>query len=657
MAVVPVTADLTGFLQPVRSWLTSWVKPDRFKKICQVIETRREQAILKREAREKQRSETAAARALHRIETQQARVLKRELRRAARAIVTRLTLLEFARFTQQAKKQRISRVKFAQSAATPSALYLRVDTVRMPRGRDVTTENLSDAVVLHELSLACGAPVEAYRHYANGFWFIVQREGGIGAIPAYVEYDEVFRQMPKTAGPLDIPLGIGPNRHFYHADIADMPHLLVAGATGFGKSVMLHNILVTVIQRNRPERVKLVLVDLKGGAGLGPYKGIPHLLDERRGDGCPDVDFTGGAEIEMAPVSKRARKNDFLIEPTVYDKREDVIQVLRRLNYEIERRFQVFQKAGARDLPGYNHKNPSKRLPLILAIFDEIQNVMLDRACKRDAESLLTDIASRSRAAGVHLVISTQRPSADVITGLIKANFPARIAFTTSSGVDSRVILDASDAADLGRKGLLIYQSDLNRHKVQSAYVSEGFVDKVVGDAIASGGQVAAVIEHAVGKRDLVQWAVRENGGKFTIDDLYRVFRPRGIVYRDVKAIMVQVMHETAEVDGKFYRWRKRDSTLCEVDADGDFLGELTIEEVARWAITENRGELNRRSVSEAFKARASDKTVRMLLQAVDDKILNVDGQRYHVARGKKGIRHLIALDETGNRESGQATT
>lgn len=605
----------------------------------------REQRIAAREERERQREAARAVSEVARIERHQAAILKREMHRASKAVVTRLTQLEFARIVQQGRNVKVSRVRFAQAAATPSAFYLRVDTVRMPRGRGVTTENLSAPEVLHELSLATGAAVEAYRHYEKGFWFIVQRSGGIGAIPAYVEYDEVWRQIPKTAGALDVPLGIGANRRFYHADIADMPHWLIAGATGFGKSVMLHNILVTIVQRNRPERVKLVLVDLKGGAGLGPYKGVPHLLDERRDvDDAPVVDPTDGADIPVTDVHKRHRDANFLIEPRIYDRREDVIQVLRRLNYTIERRFQIFTRAGVRDLPGYNFRNPSKRLPLILAIFDEIQNVMLDRGSRQDAERLLTDIASRSRAAGVHLVITTQRPSADVITGLIKANFPARTAFTTSSGVDSRVILDASDAADLGRKGLLIFQSELKRYRCQCAYISEAFVDDVV--AKAREGMTVSSVEHAVGKLDLVRWAIHENGGKFTIDEVYRTFRPRGITYQDVKAIMVQVMHETLESDGKFYRWRKRDSCIVEVDETGVFLGELTIEEIGRWALLENEGRISQRAVCEAFKTRASEKVIRALLQRVDGKIIALEGQRYFVERGARGQRRLVATED-----------
>ena len=265
---------------------------------------------------------------------------------------------------------------------------------------------------------------------------------------------------------------------------------------------------------------------------------------------------------------------------------------------------------------------------------------MLDRGTKGDAENLLTDIASRSRKAGLHLLISTQRPSADVITGLIKANFPARIAFTTASGVDSRVILDASDAADLGRKGLMIFQHELRRYRCQSAFISEAFVNDVV--AAVTRGEVVSTVEHAVGKLDMVRWALAENEGLFTIEAVYRAFRPRGIVYNDVKAVMTQIMHETLEVDGRFYKWRRNDSRICELDEGGAFLGEVKIEEIARWALTENEGRINWRALRPVFQARASDKTLMALLKHMDEREITVDGQSYHVARGQKGMRILV---------------
>jgi len=599
-------------------------------------------AILAREARDKARDQARAAAEVAKIERVQATVLKREMRTAGRRIVDRLSQLEFAHISGSGKQRRVARIRYAQAAATPSAFYLRVDTARLPRGRGVTSEAMSDPTVLHELSLATGMAVEAFRHYARGFWFIVRREGGIGAIPSLVEYDEVWNLMPKTAASLDVPLGIGANRRFYHADIADMPHLLVAGATGFGKSVFLHNILVTVIQRNSPDRVKLVLIDLKGGAGLGPYQHVPHLLDERRG---VDEDVADTASVAPDEVEKPRRKRkhggnaDFVIEPRVYNSREDVLDVSRRLLYIIEGRFQAFARVGARDLPGFNHKTGA-RMPLILVVIDEIQNVMLDRATKNDAESMLTDIASRSRAAGVHMVISTQRPSADVITGLIKANFPGRVAFTTASRVDSRVILDASDAAELGRKGLLIFQNELQRWRCQAANVSAAFVDDVVAAAIQ--GKTVSTIEHAVGKVEMVRWAI-ENGGVFTIDRIYQQFRPRGVTYNDVKSIMAQVMSEEFEIHGAFYRWRKFDTRMVEIDENNEFKGDVTVSEIIRWSIMENGGTISRRAVVDAFAGRLSDRAARPMLKSLDGQTVTVDEHVYHVQRGSRGMLKLVA--------------
>jgi hypothetical protein len=588
----------------------------------------KERRAQRRDARAKRRREREAERQIQRIERKQQRVLKKELKLAKKAILHRLTRLEFARWSSRKGRQQISQLKFAQGAATPSALYLRVDTVRMPRGRGITTDNLSDDEVLRELSLACGAPVRTYRHYKNGFWFVIERADGVGAIPHYVEYDEVLREMPKTAGPLDVPLGIGVNRRFYHVDITDMPHLLVAGATGFGKSVFLFNALLTVAQRTRPSYVKIVLVDLKGGAGLGPFARLPHLWDER----TPNNDGSG----------------DFIVMPRVYSRREEVIEVLKRLNYETERRFQTFQREKARDMNSYNRKHPNSRMPYILAVFDEIQNVMLDRKMKTDAERLLTDIASRSRAAGIHLIVATQRPSADVITGLIKANFPARLAFTTATAVDSRVILgNTGAAANLGRPGLLLYQSELKRIKCQCPFVSEALVDDVV-DKLAAGDYTVEV-NNSVGTMDMVRWALEENDGKFTIDDIYKQFRPRGVTYDDAKLTMGRVIEMVEiEVDGDFYRWRRRDSKLIRVDEDsGSFVDVVEFKEVASWALAENNGKLTHSTVFNAFKDRLTQTQLTDLLSEHENQDIELDGVVYVVDPGGGPVpRNLVPKEE-----------
>lgn len=157
-----------------------------------------------------EREQTRRAKRAQQIETRLKRGLQRELRSAARRIQLRLTQLEFAHWYTGKRRGKVAQVKFAQAAATPAALYLRIDTVRLPRGRSVTSEQIQAPETLAELGMAVGAPVTSFRHYERGLWLIVERAGGLAAIPQYVEYMDAFNEMPKTAVRLTSRWDLGP---------------------------------------------------------------------------------------------------------------------------------------------------------------------------------------------------------------------------------------------------------------------------------------------------------------------------------------------------------------------------------------------------------------------------------------------------------------
>lgn len=227
------------------------------------------------------------------------------------------------------------------------------------------------------------------------------------------------------------------------ADLAAMPHLLIAGATGTGKSVMINSLLTTLLYRNSPSDLRLILVDPKR-VELTPFNGIPHLL---------------------APVITEDDKT---------------ISALKWAVAEMQRRYKLFTEAGKRNISEYNSTKPEDHMPYIVIVIDEMAQLM--GTAGRDAEGLIVQLAQLARATGIHLVLATQRPSVNVITGLIKANIPARIAFTVASQIDARTILDQSGAEKLLGKGDMLFISPelIKPMRVQGALIQLKEVNAVM---------------------------------------------------------------------------------------------------------------------------------------------------------------------------------
>jgi S-DNA-T family DNA segregation ATPase FtsK/SpoIIIE len=256
---------------------------------------------------------------------------------------------------------------------------------------------------------------------------------------------EVFKTKKKK-NPLLIALGRDVSGAPHVADLGAMPHLLIAGATGSGKSVCINAIIACLIFNNSPDELRLIMVDPKR-VELVNFNDIPHLL---------------------GPVVVNV---------------EEVVPCLRWLTREMDNRFTLFAKEKVRNIDAFNEKMSKTNgdtMPYIVALIDELADLML--AAPEETEKLLTRLAQMSRATGIHLVIATQRPSVDVVTGLIKANFPARISFAVTSSVDSRVVLDTLGAEKLlGRGDMLYMASDSSKLvRLQGCFVSDDEIARLV---------------------------------------------------------------------------------------------------------------------------------------------------------------------------------
>lgn len=245
-------------------------------------------------------------------------------------------------------------------------------------------------------------------------------------------------EFRRINSPLAIALGQGVDGTPVAADLGSMPHMLIAGTTGSGKSVCVNTIIASLLLRNTPERLKFIMVDPKR-VELTGYNGIPHL-----------------------------------VAPVVVDL-ERVVSVLKWVTREMDERYRKFALAGARNIEDFNNHLPANEpvMPYIIVIIDELADLMM--MAPDETEKVITRIAALARATGIHLVIATQRPSVDVVTGLIKANFPARVAFAVAGGVDSRVILDQPGAEKLLGKGDMLFMSGDTPApaRLQGVYVSD----------------------------------------------------------------------------------------------------------------------------------------------------------------------------------------
>lgn len=244
----------------------------------------------------------------------------------------------------------------------------------------------------------------------------------------------------------DVPIALGKDVEGEPviADIEKMPHMLIAGATGSGKSVCINTIITSIVYKSSPDDVKLILVDPKV-VELSIYNGIPHLY---------------------IPVVTNPNK---------------AAGALNWAVTEMNRRYEMFANAGVRDIKGYNKKEKDNKLPKIVMIIDELSDLMMT-AASNEVEELICRIAQMARAAGIHLIIATQRPSVDVITGTIKANIPSRISFAVSSQTDSRTILDMAGAEKLlGRGDMLFYPQGMSKpQRIQGAFIDDSEVERLV---------------------------------------------------------------------------------------------------------------------------------------------------------------------------------
>lgn len=360
----------------------------------------------------------------------------------------------------QSKEKKIVRENIKNLEATFASFGIKVTVERAEIGPSVTKYEVKPAVGVRvnrisnlsdDLALALAAKDVRIEAPIPGKSLI-----GI-EVPnsdiATVSFRELWEQsQTKAENFLEIPLGKAVNGTARAFDLSKMPHLLVAGSTGSGKSVAVNGIIASILMKARPDQVKFMMVDPKM-VELSVYNDIPHLL---------------------IPVVTNPRKAS---------------KALQKVVDEMENRYELFAKVGVRNIAGFNAKveefNSQSEykqipLPLIVVIVDELADLMM--VASKEVEDAIIRLGQKARAAGIHMILATQRPSVDVISGLIKANVPSRVAFAVSSGTDSRTILDENGAEKLLGRGDMLFKPIDENHPVrlQGSFISDDDVERIV---------------------------------------------------------------------------------------------------------------------------------------------------------------------------------
>ncbi|HEV6505153.1 TPA: DNA translocase FtsK [Streptococcus pneumoniae] len=360
----------------------------------------------------------------------------------------------------QSKEKKIVRENIKILEATFASFGIKVTVERAEIGPSVTKYEVKPAVGVRVNRISNLSDDLALALAAKDVWIEAPIPGKslIGIeVPnsdiATVSFRELWEQsQTKAENFLEIPLGKAVNGTARAFDLSKMPHLLVAGSTGSGKSVAVNGIIASILMKARPDQVKFMMVDPKM-VELSVYNDIPHLL---------------------IPVVTNPRKAS---------------KALQKVVDEMENRYELFAKVGVRNIAGFNAKveefnsqSEYKQIPLpfIVVIVDELADLMM--VASKEVEDAIIRLGQKARAAGIHMILATQRPSVDVISGLIKANVPSRVAFAVSSGTDSRTILDENGAEKLLGRGDMLFKPIDENHPVrlQGSFISDDDVERIV---------------------------------------------------------------------------------------------------------------------------------------------------------------------------------
>lgn len=411
------------------------------------------------------------------------------------------------------ERQKIQKVKFMSWKSTSDGATYWGKVSHIPYGHNAT-QLVSDEA-LTQLSFSVGKPVKGICNDLVGVMISVSAAGTLD-MPIEIDFNVVFPLISKSAPPLSVFIGIGENgtRHIYNLE--ELPHLLIGGTTGSGKSVALTQILATIIARNNPQDIKLLLADLKN-CDLNLFEGAPHLIKD-----IPEI-------------------------PTgVVTKDDQVVPMFKWLEAENNRRQAMFSHSHIRNLAEWNSRHKNRCMPRIVVACDEFARLMRNDRQKQEFIALTYDLASTARATGIYLILATQFAKDKYITTDIKMNIPGRLAFSVPDLQGSVALIDSNKAVNLyPPAGRGIFQHGVNTFSFQSPLISSRQILKIVEEAQQGKTLENIPVNADVTEQEIVRWALAENNGNLQTHAVYNHFSSRS-ERKNVEDML-------REMDGKIY--------------------------------------------------------------------------------------------------------
>ncbi len=517
-------------------------------------------------------------------------------------------------------------VKFMRPyTVNEEAIYLKVDLRPGHSPTGVGVKDLANPLIIPDLEVAVGHPVKTHYDAERGFIYIIERELGKRGIPNHVKFDDMLAQRPPSADGLAVPLGIGANKKVVWRSFSDMLSMLIGGSPNGGKSNIVNVMLCALIRYNSPRKLRFVLMDFKGGVEFSFYDNLPHLLP--------------------VPIDGAGHRS------AIIEKREQVIPALEWLIGEGERRLTMLKEGHIKHIGQYNFANRAHPLAHIMLVIDEWADVKVEPKIGARAEELLINISNRFRAAGLHVILCTQTPTKEVVSGRIKNALQTKLAFSCSNVHSSMVLVGNYEAHNLSPQGRVVFDHLDGRAVLQTPYINNETVDATVAQAIRGEFDNAEPAAHDVTAQEIYEWSVKSNTGHLTAAEVFGKYRVRGMTQQYAEDFCRRAEGQTVMVGTTTYAVLPAAGSVPRRMVSTDQLEEeaalaalskqkaepLTEQGLVEWALAHNGGKLQAKAVWEAFRERGlPQKAAEALCRKVEGQTFTVAGREYRVMPAAK---------------------